>query len=54
MQLNDAEYARYADIVDYTYADDSGDGAVPDDTAAPSELAVYIPPPRRHRYVWWA
>lgn len=43
VQLNDAEYARYADIVDYTYADDSGDGAVPDDTAAPSELAVYIP-----------
>lgn len=43
MQLNDAEYARFADIVDYTYADDSGDGAVPDDTAAPSELAVYIP-----------
>ncbi len=29
MQLSDAEYARYADIVDYTYADDSGDGAVP-------------------------
>ena len=43
VQLNDAEYARFADIVDYTYADDSGDGAVPDDTAAPSELAVYIP-----------
>ena len=43
VQLSDAEYARYADIVDYTYADDSGDGAVPDDTAAPSELAVYIP-----------
>lgn len=43
VQLNDAEYARYADIVDYTYADDSGDGAVPDDTAAPSELVVYIP-----------
>ena len=43
VQLNDAEYARFADIVDYTYTDDSGDGAVPDDTAAPSELAVYIP-----------
>lgn len=43
VQLSDAEYARYADIVDYTYTDDSGDGAVPDDTAAPSELAVYIP-----------
>ena len=23
VQLSDAEYARYADIVDYTYADDS-------------------------------
>ena len=43
VQLNDTEYARYADIVDYTYTDDSGDGAVPDDTAAPSELTVYIP-----------
>lgn len=43
VQLNDAEYARFADIVDYTYTDDSGDGAVPDDTAAPSELAIYIP-----------
>ena len=43
VQLSDSEYARFADIVDYTYADDSGDGAVPDDTATPSELAVYIP-----------
>ena len=24
VQLNDAEYARFADIVDYTYTDDSG------------------------------
>lgn len=57
VQLNDAEYARYADIVDYTYADDSGDGAVPDDTAAPSELAVYIPLTETTapaRDVWWA